>query len=68
MAEMKYLHEYTKYGKILRRIRDDIRSIGERWDAEETAEEAEQQALPHGGYPAVWPWLAGATGAAGAKG
>lgn len=60
MAQMKYLHEHTDYRNILRDIRNDIRECGERWDAVETAEDAEQQALPRGGYPAVWPWLAGA--------
>ena len=59
MAQMKYLHEHTNYRDILRAIRNDIRECGERWDAVETAEDAEQQALPPGGYPAVWPWLAG---------
>ena len=63
MAQMKYLHEHTDYRAILRDIRNDIRECGERWDAVETAEDAEQQALPPGGYPAVWPWLA-ASGAA----
>ena len=67
MGEMRYLHEHTNYGTVLRRVRNQYKEYGERWDAQETADEAEQRVLRGaGGYPAVWPWLA-APGAAASK-
>jgi hypothetical protein len=60
MCEMRFLHEYTPYRNVLYSIRDDWRYMGERWDADETAEEAEAQALREvHGWPARWPWLSG---------
>jgi hypothetical protein len=67
MAQMRFLHEHTSYGTVLRRVRNQHKEFGGRWDAQETADEAEQRVLRAiGGYPAVWPWLA-APGAAASK-
>ena len=61
MCEMRFLHEYTPYRNVLYSIRDEWREMGERWDADETAAEAEAQAVREvGGWPARWPWLPGA--------
>ena len=62
-----WLHEHTSYGTVLRRVRNQYKEFRGRWDAQETADEAEQRVLRAvGGYPSVWPWLA-APGAAASK-
>jgi hypothetical protein len=65
MGEMKYLHLHTRYNSILRGLRDGIKARGKLWDPQETAEEAEKDALKTGGYPAVWPWMAARAAAPG---
>ena len=58
MCEMRFLHHHTHYVDILHDIRRDIREMGERWDSDETADDAEVQAVGQaGGWPARWPWL-----------
>ena len=58
MAEMRFLHEHTSYRNVLHDIRDEYRDMGERWDAKETAREAEALAVARvGGWPARWPWM-----------
>jgi hypothetical protein len=58
MAQMKFLHENTNYRHILWRIRFGYREMGEWYNASETAEEAEHEAvLQSGGWPRQWPWL-----------
>lgn len=61
MAQMRWLHEYTRYSTYIDENRGICRESGERWDAEETRAMAEAEALSRSGdqgeFPAVWPWL-----------
>jgi len=61
MAQMRWLHEYTRYSTYIDENRGICREVGERWDAEDTRAMAEAEALSRSGdqgeFPAVWPWL-----------
>jgi hypothetical protein len=60
MAEMRFLHDHTDYSSVLSRIRDEYRQNRERYDAQETAEQAESEVvcnLPEGDWPEQWPWM-----------
>lgn len=58
MAQMKFLHEYTRYQWHMGNIRQEYRDMGDRYEVEELRGEAEHRALRDvHGWPMRWPWL-----------
>ena len=55
-AQMRFLHESTNYGSVLRRTRDEHHCRGQ-YDEKEIEQEAESKVLADvGGWPSRWPW------------
>jgi hypothetical protein len=58
MCQMRWLHNHTDYPAQVRELRQQFYEAGERWEAGELGDMAEQIVLgEHGGWPARWPWL-----------
>ena len=63
MAQMHWLHNYTKYTTYIDNNRKIYREMDDRWDTEEIRDMAEAEALSNSGvngeFPTVWPWMRG---------